>query len=87
MPSTSIKKHKDDEHLTWGRDLLLSELDLYDIIETLQRKHSWEDIYVEIQHLKEILKEEEFRQEKVIEEEMVHLKQIIDWMRSLYRRP
>ena len=26
-------------------------------------------------------------QEKVIEEEMVHLKQIIDWMRSLYRRP
>ena len=79
--------HQDDEHLTWGRDLLLSELDLYDIIETLQRKHSWEDIYVEIQHLKEILKEEEFRQEKVIEEEMVHLKQIIDWMRSLYRRP
>ena len=67
--------------------MLLSELDLYDIIETLQRKHSWEDIYVEIQHLKEILKEEEFRQEKVIEEEMVHLKQIIDWMRSLYRRP
>ena len=80
-------RDRDDEHLTWGRDLLLSELDLYDIIETLQRKHSWEDIYVEIQHLKEILKEEEFRQEKVIEEEMVHLKQIIDWMRSLYRRP
>ena len=42
---------------------------------------------LKIQHLKEILKEEEFRQEKVIEEEMVHLKQIIDWMRSLYRRP
>ncbi len=79
--------HQDKEHLTWGHDLLLSEIDLYDIIETLQRKHSWEDIYVEIQHLKDILKEEEFRQEKVIQEEILHLKQMINWMQSLYRHP
>ena len=80
-------RHQDDEHLAWGQDLLLSEIDLYDVIESLQRKHSWEDIYVEIQHLKEILKEEEFRQQKVIKEEMLHLRQMIDWMRYLYRRP
>ncbi|MDO5348158.1 MAG: histidine kinase, partial [Bacillota bacterium] len=80
-------RHQDDEHLAWGHDLLLSEIDLYDVIESLQRKHFWEDIYVEIQHLKEILKEEEFRQEKIIEEEIIHLKQMIEWMRYLYRRP
>ena len=79
--------HQDDEHLAWGKDLLLSEINLYDIIESLQQKQSWEDVYAEIQQLKDILKEEEFKQERVIKEEMIHLQQLIDWMRYLYRRP
>ena len=35
----------------------------------------------------DVLKEEEFKQERVIKEEMIHLQQLIDWMRYLYRRP
>ena len=77
---------QDERHLAWGSNLLLSGLDLYDIIEDLRGKHSWENVYSQIEALTQILKDEENRQARVIADEIHHLQHINDWMKSLYRR-
>lgn len=77
---------QDERHLAWGSNLLLSGLDLYDIIEDLRGKHSWENVYSQIEALTQILKDEENRQALVIADEIHHLQHINDWMKSLYRR-
>lgn len=77
---------QDERHLAWGNNLLLSNLNLYDIIEDLRSKHSWENVYSQIEQLNQILKDEESRQARVINEEIHHLEHITNWMKSLYRR-
>lgn len=77
---------QDERHLAWGNNLLLSNLNLYDMIEDLRMKNSWENVYSQIEQLNQLIKDEENRQSRVISEEISHLEHISDWMKSLYRR-
>ena len=77
---------QDERHLAWGNNLLLSNLNLYDMIEDLRMKNSWENVYSQIEQLNQLIKDEENRQSRVISEEINHLEHISDWMKSLYRR-
>lgn len=74
---------QDEQHLTWGRDLLVSELNLYHLIDNLVHKNTHDDLSPEINELKSILAYEQIQQEKIISEEIHHLKQIIQKMQRI----
>ena len=78
--------YEDERHLAWGKNLLLTHLDLSDIIETLRHKSNWENLYPVIEQLNQILVNEQNQQAKVVNEEIHHLKKLNSWIKSLYKK-
>lgn len=78
--------YADERHLAWGKNLLLTHLDLSDIIETLRHKSNWENLYPVIEQLNQILVNEQNQQAKVVNEEIHHLKKLNSWIKSLYKK-
>lgn len=76
--------NQDDRHLSWGKNLLLTNLDLSEIIETLRHKSNWDKINNIIERLNQILLDEQHQQEQVVAEEIHHLTKLNHWIRSLY---
>ncbi|MCU7209516.1 M28 family peptidase [Turicibacter sp. 1E2] len=74
---------QDDKHMTWGKNLIVSQINLYELIDSLLHKHANDDLCHEISQLKSLLAYEKIQEDQVMVEEIRNLKQIIRKMRRL----